>query len=298
MPRRPSPPPARRYGACPGGLVLAVLWAAGAAHAADPAEHDAARLLRPVGASVGLAVAKRGAEGVAFEARSAVLEVVLDAVARGAGVRLDFFCTDPSADREPRTLSLRAAGVPELLRSLLGPEVAIRSQPQEVGGGEDPPRIWSVRGSDCPSDATVRRTFRSVQGHPILTGPDAPVAQLEGVLETEGPGARLRAARHLGRHAVQKQDAEAPHSVLLVIDATTGQNALNQVDVFLKSAGVTGLIMTKLDGTARGGILVAISARFGVPVHAIGVGEGIDDLQPFDADAFARAIAGIEAEDQ
>ncbi len=90
---------------------------------------------------------------------------------------------------------------------------------------------------------------------------------------------------------MRKIDPTAPHDVLLVLDATTGQNALSQVEVFRERAGVTGLVMTKLDGTARGGILVAIAARFGIPVHAIGVGEGVDDLQPFDADEFARAIA-------
>jgi fused signal recognition particle receptor len=90
---------------------------------------------------------------------------------------------------------------------------------------------------------------------------------------------------------VRKIDPTAPHHVLLVLDATTGQNALNQVEVFKDKAGVTGLVMTKLDGTARGGILVAISARFGLPVHAIGVGEGVDDLSEFDAAEFARAIA-------
>jgi fused signal recognition particle receptor len=90
---------------------------------------------------------------------------------------------------------------------------------------------------------------------------------------------------------IRKIDSSAPHDVLLVLDATTGQNALNQVEVFKEKAGVTGLVMTKLDGTARGGILVAIAAKFGIPVHAIGVGEGIDDLQPFDANEFARAIA-------
>jgi fused signal recognition particle receptor len=87
-----------------------------------------------------------------------------------------------------------------------------------------------------------------------------------------------------------KIDPTAPHQVLLVLDATTGQNALNQVEIFKEKAGVTGLIMTKLDGTARGGILVAISAKFGLPVHAIGVGEGVEDLAGFDADEFARAI--------
>ncbi len=93
---------------------------------------------------------------------------------------------------------------------------------------------------------------------------------------------------------VKKQDATAPHAVLLVLDATTGQNAMAQAEVFTKVAGVTGLIMTKLDGTARGGILVAIAEKFKLPVHAIGVGERIDDLQPFEAEAFARAIAGLE----
>jgi fused signal recognition particle receptor len=93
---------------------------------------------------------------------------------------------------------------------------------------------------------------------------------------------------------LRKVDATAPHDVVLVLDATTGQNAINQVEVFRQRAGVTGLVMTKLDGTARGGILVAISARFGLPVHAIGVGEGVDDLAPFDPDEFARTIARIE----
>ncbi len=92
---------------------------------------------------------------------------------------------------------------------------------------------------------------------------------------------------------VKKQDATAPHAVLLILDATTGQNAVSQAEIFTKVAGVTGLIMTKLDGTARGGILVAIAEKFALPIHAIGVGESIDDLQPFDADAFARAISGL-----
>ena len=93
---------------------------------------------------------------------------------------------------------------------------------------------------------------------------------------------------------LKKQDAAAPHAVLLVLDATTGQNAIAQAEAFTKVAGVTGLIMTKLDGSARGGILVAIAEKFKLPVHAIGVGERIDDLQPFDADAFSRAIAGLD----
>ncbi len=93
---------------------------------------------------------------------------------------------------------------------------------------------------------------------------------------------------------MKKVDASAPHAVLLVLDATVGQNALSQVEVFREVAGVTGLVMTKLDGTARGGILVAIAAKYGLPVHFIGVGEGIDDLAPFAAKDFAKAIAGME----
>jgi fused signal recognition particle receptor len=93
---------------------------------------------------------------------------------------------------------------------------------------------------------------------------------------------------------IRKVDAGAPHAVLLVLDATVGQNAIAQVEVFRQMAGVTGLVMTKLDGTARGGILVSLASKFALPVHFIGVGEGVDDLEPFDATDFARAIAGLE----
>ncbi|MDX3978233.1 signal recognition particle-docking protein FtsY [Shinella sp.] len=92
-----------------------------------------------------------------------------------------------------------------------------------------------------------------------------------------------------------KLDPDAPHTVLQTLDATTGQNAMNQVEIFRNVAGVTGLIMTKLDGTARGGILVAIAAKHKLPVYFIGVGEGVDDLEPFEAKDFAEAIAGVEA---
>jgi fused signal recognition particle receptor len=92
---------------------------------------------------------------------------------------------------------------------------------------------------------------------------------------------------------IKKIDSTAPHSVVLTLDATTGQNALSQVEIFGKIAGVTGLVMTKLDGTARGGILVAIASKFALPVHAIGVGESAADLQAFQAQDFARAIAGV-----
>jgi len=91
---------------------------------------------------------------------------------------------------------------------------------------------------------------------------------------------------------VRKMDDSAPHAVLLVLDATTGQNALTQVEAFKASVPLTGLVMTKLDGTAKGGILVALADKFGLPVHFIGVGEEADDLQPFDAQAFANALTG------
>ncbi|WP_096784964.1 signal recognition particle-docking protein FtsY [Rhodobacter sp. CZR27] len=93
---------------------------------------------------------------------------------------------------------------------------------------------------------------------------------------------------------IRKKDPDAPHNTLLVLDATTGQNALNQVEIFRKLADVSGLVMTKLDGTAKGGVLVALADRFGLPIHAIGVGEQIDDLAPFDPDDFARALMGLD----
>jgi fused signal recognition particle receptor len=92
---------------------------------------------------------------------------------------------------------------------------------------------------------------------------------------------------------IRKRDESAPHSVILTLDATIGQNALSQVEIFSKVCNVTGLVMTKLDGTARGGILVALAEKFGLPIHFIGVGEGIDDLEPFDAQDFAKALVGL-----
>lgn len=93
---------------------------------------------------------------------------------------------------------------------------------------------------------------------------------------------------------IKKFDDTAPHSTLLVLDATTGQNALLQAEVFAKSADISGLIMTKLDGTAKGGVLVACAEKFSIPIHAIGVGESIDDLQPFDPEEFSRMLVGLD----
>lgn len=96
------------------------------------------------------------------------------------------------------------------------------------------------------------------------------------------------------RRVIQKLSPAAPHDTVLVLDATTGQNALNQIEVFRDIAHVTGLVMTKLDGSARGGVLVAAAERFGLPIHAIGVGEGMDDLRPFTAEDFGDALAGVD----
>ncbi len=97
------------------------------------------------------------------------------------------------------------------------------------------------------------------------------------------------------RRVLGRLNPAAPHDVVLVLDATTGQNALSQIEVFREVAGVTGLVMTKLDGTARGGVMVAAADKYGLPIHAIGIGEGMDDLRPFDPAVAARAIAGAAA---
>ncbi len=100
------------------------------------------------------------------------------------------------------------------------------------------------------------------------------------------------------RKVLGRLNAQAPHNVILVLDATTGQNALSQIEVFLEVANVTGLVMTKLDGTARGGVLVAAAEKYGLPIHAIGVGETLEDLRPFDPRAVARAISGADEFDE
>ncbi len=94
------------------------------------------------------------------------------------------------------------------------------------------------------------------------------------------------------RRVLQKLSPAAPHDTILVLDATTGQNALNQIEVFGDVAKITGLVMTKLDGSARGGVLVAAAEKFRLPIHAVGVGEGMDDLRPFAAEDFGRALVG------
>jgi len=122
-------------------------------------------------------------------------------------------------------------------------------------------------------------------------GSDVVIIDTAGRLQNK---AGLMAELEKIARVVKKLDASAPHAVLLVLDATTGQNAISQVEAFTHAVPLTGLVMTKLDGTARGGILVALAAKFALPVHYLGVGEGEDDLQAFDAGAFARALSGAE----
>ena len=122
------------------------------------------------------------------------------------------------------------------------------------------------------------------------TGADVLLVDTAGRLQNK---AGLMAELEKIARVLKKQDAEAPHAVLLVLDATTGQNAIAQVEAFAACVPLTGLIMTKLDGSAKGGILVALAAKFALPVHFIGVGEKEDDLQPFVAEAFAKALTGV-----
>jgi fused signal recognition particle receptor len=147
------------------------------------------------------------------------------------------------------------------------------------------PVIAGAQGSDAASLAFNAMTSAREQGRDVL------LIDTAGRLQNK---AELMKELEKVVRVIRKVDDTAPHSVLLVLDATVGQNALSQVEAFHRTAGVTGLVMTKLDGTARGGILVALAERFKLPVHFIGVGEGVDDLSPFAAKDFAKAIAGIE----
>ena len=149
-------------------------------------------------------------------------------------------------------------------------------------------------------------------GVPVMTAPqgsDPASLAFDAMTRAEAEGTDLLLIDTAGRlqnrqdlmeelakivRVIRKKDADAPHNTLLVLDATTGQNALSQVEIFQKLADVTGLIMTKLDGTAKGGVLVALADKFGLPIHAIGVGEAIDDLAPFDPDEFAEALTGSD----
>ena len=149
-------------------------------------------------------------------------------------------------------------------------------------------------------------------GVPVMTAPegsDPASLAFDAMTRAQAEGADLLMIDTAGRlqnradlmeelakivRVIRKKDPAAPHNTILVLDATTGQNALSQVETFRKLADVSGLVMTKLDGTAKGGVLVALADRFGLPIHAIGVGEQIDDLAPFDPEEFARALVGLD----
>ena len=148
------------------------------------------------------------------------------------------------------------------------------------------PVIAGTQGSDSASLAFTALSAAREAGRDVL------LIDTAGRLQNK---AELMKELEKVVRVIRKVDASAPHAVLLVLDATVGQNALSQVEAFHRTAGVTGLVMTKLDGTARGGILVALAEKYQLPVHFIGVGEGVDDLAPFTARDFAQAIAGIES---
>ena len=157
-------------------------------------------------------------------------------------------------------------------------------------------QIWGER-SDCP---VISRD----------NGADAAGLAFDAIKEAQASGADVLMIDTAGRlqnrkdlmeeltkvvRVISKVDETAPHSVLLVMDATIGQNAHSQVEVFKDMVDISGLIITKLDGSAKGGVVVSLAERFEIPVHAVGVGEGIDDLRPFEADAFARSLMGLES---
>ncbi|WP_138922927.1 signal recognition particle-docking protein FtsY [Sulfitobacter sp. BSw21498] len=158
-------------------------------------------------------------------------------------------------------------------------------QLQVWGERADVPVLTAAQGSDPASLAFDAMTQAERDGADLLLIDTAGRLQNRGDLMEE----LAKIVR-----VIRKKDPSAPHNTLLVLDATTGQNALNQVKVFQEISDVSGLVMTKLDGTAKGGVLVALADKFGLPIHAIGVGEQIDDLQPFDPQEFADALLGLD----
>jgi fused signal recognition particle receptor len=157
-------------------------------------------------------------------------------------------------------------------------------------------KIWGERtGSTVvtrPQDADAAGLAYDALAEARTAGADVLLIDTAGRLHNK---ANLMAELQKITRVIKKLDPAAPHSVLLVLDATTGQNAHAQAETFRAMIGVTGLVMTKLDGTARGGVVVSLAEKYGIPVHAIGVGESAEDLRPFTADSFARSLVGLEA---
>lgn len=181
-------------------------------------------------------------------------------------------------------MQLRGAGKSVMIAAGDTFRAAAVEQLQVWGERAGVPVMTAPQGSDPASLAFDALTRAQEEGADLL------LIDTAGRLQNR---ADLMAELEKIVRVIRKKDPTAPHDTLLVLDATVGQNALSQVELFRKAADVTGLVMTKLDGTAKGGVLVALADRFGLPIHAIGVGESIEDLAPFDPEEFARALVGM-----
>ena len=245
-----------------------------------------------------LAQQRFGAEVTAIEVRRALADQIADLLAPVEGAL--------AIDDDAKPHVILVAGV-----NGTGKTTTIGKLAQRLS--REGRRVMLVAGDTFRAAAVEQLTIWGERaGAPVVARPDGgdPAglafdalerARAEGIdvllIDTAG---RLQNKAHLMAElqkidrVLKKLDPRAPHSRLLVLDATTGQNALNQVDVFREAIAVDGLVMTKLDGTAKGGVLVALAQRFGVPVVALGIGEGIDDLRPFEARAFATALMGLD----
>ena len=245
-----------------------------------------------------LAQQRFGAEVTAIEVRRALADQIADLLAPVEGAL--------AIDDDAKPHVILVAGV-----NGTGKTTTIGKLAQSLS--REGKRVMLVAGDTFRAAAVEQLTIWGERaGAPVVARPDGgdPAglafdalerARAEGIdvllIDTAG---RLQNKAHLMAElqkidrVLKKLDPRAPHSRLLVLDATTGQNALNQVDVFREAIDVDGLVMTKLDGTAKGGVLVALARRFGVPVVALGFGEGIDDLRPFEARAFATALMGLD----
>ena len=245
-----------------------------------------------------LAQQRFGKEVTATEVRHALAEQIADLLAPVEGTL--------AIDDDAKPHVILVAGV-----NGTGKTTTIGKLAQRLNG--EGKRVMLVAGDTFRAAAVEQLTVWGERaGAPVVARPDGgdPAGLAFDALErarTEGidvllidTAGRLQNKAHLMAElqkidrVLKKLDPRAPHSRLLVLDATTGQNALNQVDVFREAIAVDGLVMTKLDGTAKGGVLVALARRFGVPVIAVGIGEGIDDLRPFEARAFATALMGLD----
>ena len=245
-----------------------------------------------------LAQQRFGAEVTAIEVRRALADQIADLLAPVEGAL--------AIDDDAKPHVILVAGV-----NGTGKTTTIGKLAQSLS--REGRRVMLVAGDTFRAAAVEQLTIWGERaGAPVVARPDGgdPAglafdalerARAEGIdvllIDTAG---RLQNKAHLMAElqkidrVLKKLDPRAPHSRLLVLDATTGQNALNQVDVFREAIAVDGLVMTKLDGTAKGGVLVALAQRFGLPVVALGIGEGIDDLRPFEARAFATALMGLD----